>query len=231
MESPRPHSSSRVFRLAGQVPSGVCSRSRALGRRSTAPPPPLAFRGHPPMVKLYEQSRTMHGLRAHCRASSGFPRRAQSHADGSPVGVGQGSDYSAGPGARPACSLSSLYGVHPIELTTASRLAIHRPDIDLRSLRAQNTRTPSFDDPSDVARWWVHAISHRKLLAIDGVAAARSRSTRHTPTTPSWGTCLACSPPTAPSRRTYHGDVSSPPCHTGVRARGLTTPRGPQVKP
>ena len=61
----------------------------------------------------------------------------------------------------------ALRGVYPVVLRTRAGASPIGPERLFLRVFARGTRTrPSFDDPSDVVRWWVRSVPHATLVAI-----------------------------------------------------------------
>ncbi len=127
----------------------------------TATPPPRVS-VQPAIVKLYERSTiAVSGLNP---GSLQVRLAGASHSDGSPLrwrGLRLFGDTWRG-----TLQLPLLYGIYPIELRTAAGAAVVRPHMFLRVFEPGTRARPAFDDPADVARWWVRAVAHGKLVAM-----------------------------------------------------------------
>jgi hypothetical protein len=60
----------------------------------------------------------------------------------------------------------ALHGLYPIELRTAAGASLVRPQLFLRVFDPGTRARPSFDDPADVARWWVRTVPRATLVAL-----------------------------------------------------------------
>jgi hypothetical protein len=60
----------------------------------------------------------------------------------------------------------ALPGLYAIELRTAAGASLVKPQLFLRVFEPGTRARPSFDDPADVARWWVRTVPRATLVAL-----------------------------------------------------------------
>lgn len=146
----------------GLVAAFTQASAPAAGRSVAVRATPLRVAVRPAVVDLYERSTiTVSGLDARSLQAR---LAGATHADGTPLtwrrlrlvgGIWRGT-----------LQLPLLHGLYPIELRTAAGVAVVRPPRFLRVFEPGTRARPSFDDPADVARWWVRAVPHGRLVAM-----------------------------------------------------------------
>ncbi len=146
----------------GLVAAFTQASAPAAGRSVVRATPPLQVAVRPAVVNLYERSTiTVSGLGARSLQAR---LAGATHADGAPLKWRRLSLVSGI--WRGTLQLPLLHGIYPIELRTAAGAAVVRPHRFLRVFEPGTRARPSFDDPADVARWWVRADPHGRLVAM-----------------------------------------------------------------
>ncbi|MFL5955386.1 MAG: hypothetical protein ACJ76I_14885 [Gaiellaceae bacterium] len=123
---------------------------------------PLRVAVQPAIAKLYERSTI---------AVSGLESRSlevrlvgASYVDGTPLPWR--SLRLLGSVWRGNLPTPALHGIYPIELRSAAGAPLTRSQLFLRVFDPGTPSRPSFEDPADVARWWVRAVPHATLVAL-----------------------------------------------------------------